>query len=85
MERERGGLSVRLPLRRGGTMEPPKQNRGFLIQRTEGSQGQDGRDPGSSNKSTGQLPKESGQTYSMHANPASEQLLRVPPKTDNQD
>jgi len=30
-ERKRGGLSVRLPLRRGGTTELPKQNRGFLI------------------------------------------------------
>ena len=39
---------------------------------------------GSSNNSTGQLPNESGQTYSMHANPASDQLLKVPPKTDRQ-
>lgn len=83
MERKGEGIKCQTATKEGGTMEPPKQNRGFLIQRT-GSQRQDG-SPGSSNKSTGQLPKESGQTYSMHANPASEQLLRVPPKTDNQD
>ena len=40
--------------------------------------------PGSTNKSTGQLPNESDQTYSMYTNPASDQLLRVPPKTDRQ-